>query len=90
MVFLDQVGVKQTDPVVAAATAEHSIFLRDTQLGNGLSGIEDAAIGVLDALGISACQRSSAGKCLQKIDGAAFGRQQAASRAADFAHDTVG
>jgi hypothetical protein len=60
MIFLDQVGVEQADPMIAAAAAQHSVFLCDAQLRNGLARIQDTAARMLDLINVGArlCRRA--------------------------------
>ena len=60
MIFFDQHLIKQTDAMIAAAAAKHRVFLRNPQLGNGFTRIQDAAVGMPDKVGVAACQGGGA------------------------------
>ena len=90
VVLLDQVGIEQADAMITAAAAQHRVLLRDAQLRNGLAGIEYAAAGMANSIGVTAGQRRRTGQGLQEIDGTALGGQKAARRSAHLADDAVG
>src|SRR4051812_14011748 len=54
VVFLYQNRIEQTDSMVHTATASNGIFLRESQSGNGLAGIQNSASGAGDRIYILA------------------------------------
>ena len=73
MVFLDEDGVPQSQPMVAAAAGPDRIFLRDTQTGQGLSRVDHLRAGAGNGVGVNADLAGNTGEQLEKIEGAAFG-----------------
>ncbi len=78
VVFLDQEGVPQAQPVVVAAACRDGIFLGDAQAGQGFAGIEQPHFGVRDPVGVMARGGCRPGKRLQEIERGALAAQQGA------------
>ena len=64
VVLLDEVSIKQTDAVVFAAAAGDRILLGATQAGQGLAGIEQAAVSTFQLGYITGGQGGDPGKGL--------------------------
>ena len=82
MVVLDQCGVRQRQPVVAAATGAHRVLLQGPQAGGGLAGVAYDGPGALDGVGPAAGQRGDPGQVTQQVQRAALGGQQGTDLAA--------
>ena len=81
VIFLDQDGVKKPDSMVAAAAAEHGVFLRQAQSGQGLARVENPGAGTFYGVHVAPCPRRGPGQRLQEIQRCALAAEQRAGRA---------
>ncbi|MCY1400096.1 hypothetical protein D9M71_151690 [compost metagenome] len=90
VVFLDQEGVVEADAVVVAAAAGDRVFLRQTQAGQGLAGVEQFHAGAFHQVGVVAGAAGGAGEQLQEVQCAALAAEQGAGRAVEGEQGLVG
>ncbi|MOA58078.1 hypothetical protein D3C78_1824020 [compost metagenome] len=83
MVLLDEVGIKQTDPVVLATATGDGIFLGVAQAGQRLAGVEQAAFGACQLGNITGGEGRDAGEGLHEVQGVALAGQQHPGRAVE-------
>ena len=87
VVFLQHHRVVQADAMVAAATHQHRVFLRQTQPGNGLAGVEDLRAGAAHGVDIISRRRGGAAERLQEIQRRALGADQRAAASGERGDD---
>ena len=89
MIFLDQERIVETDAVILAAAAKHSILLSGAQAGEGLAGVEDGDAATGYRVRIAAGGGGGAHEGLQEVQGSAFAGENLAGIAAEGAEGSV-
>lgn len=89
MIFLDQERIVETDAVILAAAAKHSILLSGAQAGEGLAGVEDGDVATGYRVRVAAGGGGGAHECLQEVQGGTFSGEDLAGVAAEGAEGSV-
>ena len=83
VVVLDERGVAESHPVVAAAAAPHGVLLQLAQPRGGLAGVPDRAAGAGQGVGPGAGRGGDPGQVSEEVEQGPFGPEQLAHRGGD-------
>ena len=90
VVLLDEVGVIQADAMVLAAAAGDRVFLGIPQTGQGLAGVEQAALGAGQLGHVAGRDGGDAAEGLHEVQGIALAGQQYPGRAMEAKQFLIG
>jgi hypothetical protein len=89
VIFLDQNGIEQANPVIRATAAGDRVFLCESKARYRLARVQYSSTGSFDCLDVEGRGRCCCRQSLQEIQRRPFARQQGACRADQFADNIV-
>ncbi len=87
VIVLDENGVVEADAVIGDAAGCGGRLFERAQAGGGLAGVEHAAAGAGDGIGVLAGESGDAAQALEEVEGDALAFEQGAGAAADSGED---